>query len=234
MVSIRAPRFHTGRPGTSRRLAAGPRVSIRAPRFHTGRPGGRLPAWLRAFCFNPRPALSHGATSRADQSVGHRRRFQSAPRAFTRGDGVVYSQVRWTGRFNPRPALSHGATLKLPLDFVQRVTVSIRAPRFHTGRQATSVPVGHSVRVSIRAPRFHTGRLEGGGLPPSPFPAFQSAPRAFTRGDGGTTPTTDPRRGFQSAPRAFTRGDRAVLRLSIRRPCRFNPRPALSHGATLM
>ncbi len=65
------------------------RVSIRAPRFHAARPD-RACTSLDALdeCFNPRAALSRGATCRdaefAVDDLAHM--FQSARRAFTRRD----------------------------------------------------------------------------------------------------------------------------------------------------
>ena len=133
-VSIRAPHFHAGRryhpPNCIRcqRFQSAPRTFMRGDR------------WMRqltglAARFNPRPALSCGATSRncsgargygvsiraphfhagrrcASMSAVATLRFQSAPRTFMRGDQAAVA------------------------DAVDGAYVSIRAPHFHAGRRA--------------------------------------------------------------------------------------------------
>jgi len=206
-------------------------VSIRAPRIRTGR--------------------QHARTRMRPPS-----QFQSAPRAFARGDAMTRAFI------------------------LNGITVSIRAPRIRTGRHQKPRPDSARIAVSIRAPRIRTGRH-----PREVFRVaivqFQSAPRAFARGDKPCKLRFTRRRKFQSAPRAFARGDLArtsgpdaphrvsiraprirtgrhdlVVRLCLdvvvsiraprirtgrRKPNRkeqkqacFNPRPAHSHGATCM
>ena len=179
-------------------------VSIRAPHFHAGRP-------LMAANVD-QPSL-----------------FQSAPRTFMRGDHSAQMMTAHIISFNPRPALSCGATNESSVGGTQG-TVSIRAPHFHAGR-----------------------RPRGGGYAGDWM--FQSAPRTFMRGDcaqrcwagelcvsiraphfhaGRPKSSSDTRRdpAFQSAPRTFMRGDQPeVLREAYEKG--FNPRPALSCGATI-
>ena len=92
------------------------------------------------------------------------------------------------------------------------------------------MPTDEYVKVSIRAPHFHAGRP----LHISTDTAadlFQSAPRTFMRGDAPRHRRSPGLLLFQSAPRTFMRGD--LLRRVYRRRVRsFNPRPALSCGAT--
>ena len=131
--------------------------------------------------------------------------FQSAPRTFMRGDMRVIAVHDGIERFNPRPALSCGATNASQLRSTPS-DVSIRAPHFHAGRREGLVKNVLVLIVSIRAPHFHAGR---------PGSATMDMMRSL----------------FQSAPRTFMRGDRLPGR--GRQPGRgFNPRPALSCGAT--
>jgi len=131
--------------------------------------------------------------------------------------------------------------------------VSIRAPHFHAGRRI-GVPAS-AMRVMFQsAPRtFMRGDRSSSAIVAGTV-MFQSAPRTFMRGD---TNCGDRRTcaivsiraphfhagrpfadfflslaaWFQSAPRTFMRGDRSTCS-SERRCTRFNPRPALSCGAT--
>ena len=109
-VSIRAPRFHAARPILSNRSHTPPAtVSIRAPRFHAAR-HELIPIPYRSYQrFNPRAALSRGATPAPLPHQGSPSRLQSARRAFTRRD---LAEIRDVVRncFNPRAALSRGAT----------------------------------------------------------------------------------------------------------------------------
>ena len=107
-VSIRAPHFHAGRPGSGLVPTDCVGVSIRAPHFHAGR---RVcsDAHARDGSFNPRPALSCGATA-APPTYCKIVSFQSAPRTFMRGDAQSWVKQPLTWGFNPRPALSCGAT----------------------------------------------------------------------------------------------------------------------------
>ena len=122
-----------------------------------------------------------------------------------RGDMRVIAVHDGIERFNPRPALSCGATNASQLRSTPS-DVSIRAPHFHAGRREGLVKNVLVLIVSIRAPHFHAGR---------PGSATMDMMRSL----------------FQSAPRTFMRGDRLPGR--GRQPGRgFNPRPALSCGAT--
>src|SRR5919108_349960 len=86
--------------------------------------------------FNPRPALSHGATrikaTRRREDV----KFQSAPRALARGDLTVSYGLKRERCFNPRPALSHGATLR---EFCDCVRFTCFNPRPALSHGATSI-----------------------------------------------------------------------------------------------
>src|SRR5206468_9146075 len=93
-VSIRAPRSHAGRRMHRRHATRKGRVSIRAPRSHAGRHFLLGPVWIT-------------------------RKFQSAPRVRTRGDGTT-------------------TTTNVPIS-----KVSIRAPRSHAGRPRW---LAHSLR----------------------------------------------------------------------------------------
>ena len=158
-------------------------VSIRAPRFHTGRPTCYFRLNQISTRFNPRPALSHGATFLWLRKEVFSLLFQSAPRAFTRGD-------------------TRKASCSFPLSYV-----SIRAPRFHTGRPNGFIQFSWNFGVSIRAPRFHTGRRLAGAL-------------IFKR-----CACFNPRPALSHGATAEALGRKAVK-------IGFNPRPALSHGAT--
>ena len=201
-----ASRTHARDDWTTQCRCPGWPVSIRAPRSRTGRPMNSRATSIGAGCFNPRPALSHGAT-RSDEAVAHRVTwFQSAPRALARGDAVPPAI-----RLSERP-------------------VSIRAPRSRTGRlkharrlsrtfwfqsapralargdAAKARHDGLRLDVSIRAPRSRTGRPNE--IPHSTiFAMFQSAPRALARGDAEVPANHMRINVFQSAPRALARGD---------------------------
>ena len=63
--------------------------------------------------------------------------------------------------------------------------------------------------------------------------AFQSAPRSVERGDRTLDECErNVDHEFQSAPRSVERGDNASEHADPRMPQCFNPRPALSSGAT--
>ena len=140
-------------------------VSIRAPHFHAGRRQEPRREAEGRGSFNPRPALSCGATLylgvtptlfevsiRAPHfHAGRLKRgnprcrgilFQSAPRTFMRGDWNPVFSWKYQTSFNPRPALSCGATGR---SHEQRIAglVSIRAPHFHAGRRSplSSLPL---------------------------------------------------------------------------------------------
>jgi len=110
------------------------------------------------------------------------RSFQSAPRAFARGDTSIASATHaCIGRFNPRPAHSHGATFgELNHETVDKLFQSAprvftrgdsrwwrqtcargafqSAPRVFTrGDHHAAFPPHQPYRVSIRAPRVHAG-----------------------------------------------------------------------------
>ncbi len=152
-----------------------------APRAHARGDVLQCSSTSTWHCFNPRPALTRGATRTNDNTKTPRQSF------------------------NPRPALTRGATA-VSWCVAPVVVVSIRAPRSRAGRPGLrpSQPLGLS--VSIRAPRSRAGR-----------------PTAFSHADFAWL--------FQSAPRAHARGDQFVALVVVVQAC-FNPRPALTRGAT--
>ena len=179
-------------------------------------------------CFNPRPALSCGATLlvhlpaqptevsiRAPHFHAGRRRqamscsarwvtFQSAPRTFMRGD-------------------DKGMVAQLSMSEFQS------APRTFM-RGDCIVRCNHSsICVSIRAPHFHAGRpMRPAGS--AAVMVFQSAPRTFMRGDSIVVPPAQEKRVSIRAPHFHAGRPRPE---SFGSPSRgFNPRPALSCGAT--
>jgi hypothetical protein len=136
-----------------------------------------------SLCFNPRPALAHGATRVQTVGPGRVDGFQSAPRARARGDRLHLPDGQPDDCFNPRPALAHGATLRKSAisapgsSFNPRPALAHGATRIPT-KQAQSCSLfqsaprarargdledrfwhGPTHRVSIRAPRSRTGRL---------------------------------------------------------------------------
>ena len=126
-----------------------------APRSHERGDRRRL-AWAAgAACFNPRPALTSGATLFVNiPSIIHR--FQSAPRSHERGDMTATGARRhWLG-FNPRPALTSGATRYRPRPRQSNQFQS--APRSHERGDWTSLLQTRTSRVSIRAPLSRAGR----------------------------------------------------------------------------
>ena len=136
-----------------------PIVTEKTNRDHSrGDPFGQN-RMAHAHCFNPRPAITHGATVDCRLRIGS------------------------SCGFNPRPAITHGATHIAATAWAAR-DVSIRAPRSLTGRPSVSSRRICTCHVSIRAPRSLTGR-----------PQIVQTPRTA-------------------------------------RPQCFNPRPAITHGAT--
>ena len=179
-VSIRAPLSRTGRlPQLSRRVKADwfqsaprslergdahailERAGIKSfnprPALSNGATFKRCHSRSLLYGFNPRPALSNGATRVCQRQYQEVSEFQSAPRSLERGDWPSEGALSTFRGFNPRPALSNGAT-PLHLGFEGRNAVSIRAPLSRTGRLDTAPPWSESGRVSIRAPLSRTGR----------------------------------------------------------------------------
>ena len=252
IVSIRAPHFHAGRRHHQLQWRRGHDVSIRAPHFHAGRLaiGGGLDRLIvvsiRAPHFHAGRLQEHriqtavyGVSIRAPHFHAGRRSnsrtriirstFQSAPRTFMRGD-VGRLELRQAIRsFNPRPALSCGATGSAQYGRGVR-EVSIRAPHFHAGRRSPCRDTSAHPRFQSAPRTFMRGDAQGGSEAIKLL-AFQSAPRTFMRGDFFPLPDMTQRTAFQSAPRTFMRGDFVGSIVSIERKS-FNPRPALSCGAT--
>ncbi len=202
-VSIRAPRSRAGR----RHRAFTPVRFSRfqsAPRAHARGDESGVTKQLSLRCFNPRPALTRGATLeiggllaagivsiRAPRSRAGRpstagfclgaNLFQSAPRAHARGD--VSGQL---------PVVSGCVSIRAPRSRAGRpsrhagrfdaINVSIRAPRSRAGRLMKLARVIDGLFVSIRAPRSRAGRRQSSPVSMSGS-TFQSAPRAHARGD---------------------------------------------------
>ncbi len=178
--------------------------------------------------------------------------FQSAPRAYTRGDIPRWNIVGYEVAVSIRAPGLH------PRRRPRRCARAIRYrfnPRPGLTPEATEAQTPSSTphAVSIRAPGLHPRRLRA-NVPDSERNPFQSAPRAYTRGDSPAQRSRFWREWFQSAPRAYTRGDYTpwnhsdVVDVSIRAPglhprrrllassspphtC-FNPRPGLTPEAT--
>jgi len=107
-VSIRAPRLLTGRlhEDTSVRLTepfqSAPRDCSRGDVVMRIMP-------LRGRCFNPRPAIAHGATPGWITSLRLIKVSIRAPRLLT-GRPWRSPRTNASRSFNPRPAIAHGAT----------------------------------------------------------------------------------------------------------------------------
>ncbi len=120
--------------------------------------------------------------ARADD-LGSNGRFQSAPRAFARGDCVVRFMTESKFVFQSAPrAFARG-------DALRRQHAPIRDTRFQSAPRAfargdflltDSNQSGYG--VSIRASRFRA-RRPGVAQVGTKLDTFQSAPRAFARGD---------------------------------------------------
>ena len=204
------------------RFQSAPRTFMRGDRD-----GAQHPA--RPARFNPRPALSCGATKilrgcvilsgvsiRAPHFHAGRHaycwadviaaQFQSAPRTFMRGDLQGGQTTSGDILFQSAPrTFMRGDHGSMGSPFVAQGFQS--APRtFMRGDFRTRPALSYILPVSIRAPHFHAGR-----------------PRLCKKCNQEFT--------FQSAPRTFMRGDLQWLMSTLCPNC-FNPRPALSCGAT--
>ena len=154
-VSIRAPHFHAGRRHTPACRGSLPLFQSAPRTFMRGDGVGNCKP-RSCISFNPRPALSCGATSSMTGNYNTWLVSIRAPHFHAGRPGQTCPLITVPG-FNPRPALSCGAT--------------------PSHEQADSL---HG--VSIRAPHFHAGRRRP-GQHAGPDGAFQSAPRTFMRGD---------------------------------------------------
>ena len=227
--------------------------------------------------FNPRPAVSCGATKLPTQAPTNAS-FQSAPRSLLRGDTYLCGYTVFHGKVSIRAPQSPAGRLGSSRPTLVSLDVSIRAPQSPAGRRKGTSVTCRIRNVSIRAPQspagrqgLRLGRVDYDGFNPRPAVScgatilaqlqtsaglFQSAPRSLLRGDqisqGFVVAVTQfqsaPRsllRGdlpskllnpseawFQSAPRSLLRGDAAGRAGRRPRPGRFNPRPAVSCGAT--
>ena len=190
----------------------------------------------RRHCFNPRPALSNGATDRYDgQDLGcgvsiraplsrtgrHRIQrvevsrlwFQSAPRSLERGDQTEAEASGLIAGFNPRPALSNGATAPTSQP-LPAGAVSIRAPLSRTGRPRGSDAARSDCPVSIRAPLSRTGRhrhhaaweVDGAVSIRAPLSRTGRRLRPWWSASNEM---------FQSAPRSLERGDTTAPRTAV-------------------
>jgi len=109
--------------------------------------------------------------------------------------------------------------------------VSIRAPLSRAGRHAGAPSKTGRMRVSIRAPLSRAGRPPGTLVLFLPRPVSIRAPLSRA-GRLGARVGYRSARTFQSAPRSHERGDAHFCDPS-RRQRGFNPRPALTSGATI-
>ena len=210
-------------PPTRPRICFNPRPALSCGATRLG-----IAVHLVYYCFNPRPALSCGATC-CDASIVVE--FEVSIRAphFHAGrpkSGLFVTRCR-PFQSAPRTFMrGDGPASRDPRDGV----VSIRAPHFHAGRHVPARRGHHPLYVSIRAPHFHAGRPTC-RTQPTPACLFQSAPRTFMRGDASVSSEGNDRGRFNPRP-ALSCGATSAAAPAGSRPDCFNPRPALSCGAT--
>ncbi len=101
--------------------------------------------------------------------------------------------------------LTHAATTRAGVTR-PRGGVSIRAACLRTRRLACRFVRARRLRVSIRAACLRTRRPRSNVAEQTPA-RFQSAPRAYARGDHARRAPAHVAAEFQSAPRAYARGD---------------------------
>ena len=208
MVSIRAPQSPAGR--RQRTIASGRENYLlfqSAPRSLLRGDSMTSASSASSTVFQSAPrSLLRGDRRGIEPLIGVES-FQSAPRSLLRGDCVNSKYQRLQPCFNPRPAVSCGATREFFTD-PQGDVVSIRAPQSPAGRRASCVLGCCASAVSIRAPQSPAGRL--------------ICDRPSSRRISGVS---------IRAPQSPAGRRQGAARRARGCSC-FNPRPAVSCGAT--